>query len=193
MFKFYFLLFALFISNALIAQETKQKTSIKPLRLLIEAAFELGGDEVAEVYFTNGNTQSVKAGQGGSVALGAQFQFPNLDKLLLRSTIGIKYVTTEADNVHIRLTRIPIYLTANWMIARKLRIGAGVVTHRAIKFNADGIGDDIKLDGATGPMFEFAYAGVGLRYTAMKYKDQANNTYSANALGLSFSLTIPNR
>jgi hypothetical protein len=79
------------------------------------------------------------------------------------------------------------------MIAKKLRIGAGVATHRAIKFNTDGIAGDIKFDGATGPMFELAYAGIGLRYTAMKYKDQANYTYSANAIGLSFSLTVPNK
>ena len=192
-FKFYPLFLFLFASNILGAQETTQKTIVKPVRLLIEAALELGGDEVAEVYFTNGNTQSVKAGQGGSLAVGAQFQLPNLDKFLLRSTLGIKYVTTEADNVHIRLTRIPIHLTANWMLAKKLRIGAGVATHRSIRFKADGIGDDLKFDGATGPMFEISYGGVGLRYTSMKYKDDANHTYSANAIGLSFSLTVPNK
>jgi len=191
-FKLYFLFLFLFVSNILEAQQTTLKPTASPVRLLIEAALELGGDEVAEVYFTNGNTQSVKAGQGGSLAVGAQFQFPGLDKFLLRSTLGIKYVTTEADNVHIRLTRIPVHLSANWMVAKKLRIGAGVATHRSIRFKADGIGDDIKFDGATGPMFEIAYGGVGLRYTIMKYKDEANYTYSANAIGLSFSLTVPN-
>lgn len=172
------------------AQETKKQP---PVRLLLGAALELGGDEVAEVYFTNGNTQSVKAGQGGSVAVGAQFQFPKVEKLLLRTTVGIKYVTTEADNAHIRLTRIPLIFTANYMVANKLRLGGGLALHRNIQFKADGIGPDIKFNGASGPVFEIAYSGVGLSYTSMTYSDQNKNAYSANAIGLTFSLTIPGK
>ncbi len=187
------LFFFFFVSGTILAQETTNRVATRPVRFLVDAALELGGDEVAEVYFTNGNTQSVKAGQGGSIAVGAQFRFFNSDKLLVRSTVGIKYVTTAADNVHIRLTRIPIHLTANWMVARKLRLGVGVATHQSIRFKADGIGDNIKFDPATGPLFELAYGGVGLRYTLMKYKDNANYTYSANAIGVSFSLVFPNK
>jgi hypothetical protein len=187
-----FLFFVLFFASGTLAAQ-QQAATTKPVHLLLEAALELGGDAVAEVYFTNGNTQSVNAGQGGSVAAGVQIQFPKLDKFLLRSTLGIKYVTTAADNAHIRLTRVPIHLTANWMIAKKLRLGGGIATHRAIKFHAGGLGQNIKFRGATGPMLELAYGGVGLRYTIMKYTDEYNNTYSANAIGLSFSLTVPNK
>jgi hypothetical protein len=177
--------------NCAVAQEPVQKTL--PLRFLIAGALELGGDEIAEVYFTNGNTQSVKAGQGGSIAVGGQLGLTKTEKLLLRATVGIKYVTTEADNVHVRLTRVPIHVTANYMAASKLRLGAGLAMHRAIKFNADGIGENITFDGANGPIFEIAYAGIGLSYTPMKYIDNKGNTYSANAIGLTFSLTIPNK
>jgi hypothetical protein len=173
------------------AQQSEKKAS--PVRLLLGGALELGGDEVAEVYFTNGNTQSVKAGQGGSIALGGQFQFSKLEKLLLRATVGYKYVTTEADNAHIRLTRVPVILTANWMATKKLRLGGGLAMHRNIRFKADGIGQDILFNGASGPTFEVAYSGIGLTYTAMTYQDQAKHSYSANAIGLSFSLTVPNK
>lgn len=183
------LLFASF--NFVIAQESPRKSS--PLRLLITGGLELGGDEVAKVYFTNGNTQSVKAGQGGSIAVGGQLQIPKAEKFLLRATVGYKYVTTAADNVHIRLTRIPFQFTGNWMAAKKLRLGAGMAMHTNIKFKADGIGEDILFDGASGPTFEVAYSGIGLTYTAMKYKDQDKHAYSANAIGLSFSLTIPGK
>ena len=173
------------------AQETVKRSS--PLRFLIGAGLELGGDEVAEVYFTNGNTQSVKAGQGGSIAVGGQLAFPGLEKLLLRTTIGFKYVTTAADNVHIRLTRIPVHVTAHWMFTDKWGFGAGLASHRNIQFNADGIGEDINFKGTTGPRFEIAYRGISLSYTAMKYQDNYNETYSANAVGLWYTLTIPNR
>jgi hypothetical protein len=177
--------------NYSFAQETEKK--YMPVRFLIGAAMEFGGDEVAKVQFTNGDTQSVKAGQGVSLAVGGEFQLPKLEKLLLRATVGYKYVTTMADNAHIRLTRVPLHVTANWMLAKKLRISAGIVNHQGIKFNAGGIGDNGKLKSSTGPIFEIAYHGVGLTYTAMTYKDQADLSYSANAIGVSFTTTIPGR
>src|SRR6476620_5567512 len=159
------------------AQNNVKKGS--PVRFLIRGALEMGGDNVAEVYFTNGEKQSVKAGQGGSIAIGGEFQIPNVERLLFHATVGYKYVTTKADNVHIRLTRVPVLLTANWMATTKLRLGAGVATHQAIRFKTDGIGQDISFDGATGPTFEVAYSGIGLTYTAMTYKDQEKHSYSA--------------
>lgn len=173
------------------AQENEKKAS--PVRFLIKGAFEFGGDRVAEVYFTNGEKQSVRAGQGVSVAIGGEFQMPGVEKLLFHATVGYKYVTTQADNVHIRLTRVPIQVTANWMAARKLRFGAGLVMHQAIRFKADGIGQDIAFDGAKGPTFEVAYRGIGLTYTPMTYKDQDERTYSANAIGISFTHAISKR
>ena len=182
------LLFVLFAAQNLFAQDDVKKPS--PLRFLVVAGMEFGGDPVAEVYFTDGKTQSVRAGQGVSLAIGGQFQVPKAEKLLFRATVGYKYVTTAADNAHIRLTRVPINLTANWMALKNLRLGAGIANQQNIQFKADGLGQDAKLKSNTGPVFELAYHGVGLTYTAMNYKDQQNANYSANAFGLSFSTTI---
>lgn len=173
------------------AQNNEKKTS--SFRFLIRGALEMGGDRVAQVYFTNGEKQSVKAGQGGSIAIGGEFQMPHVERLIFSATVGYKYVTTQADNVHIRLTRVPILVTGNWMATKKLRFGAGIATHQAIRFKTDGLGQDITFDGATGPTFEVAYSGIGLTYTAMMYKDQDKHQYSANAIGLSFTLAIPKR
>lgn len=171
----------------------QNETMASPVRFLIKGALEMGGDDVAEVYFTNGQTQFVKAGQGVSIAFGGEFGIPRVEKLLFHATAGYKYVTTQADNAHIRLTRVPIQVTANWMVINKLRLGAGLVTHRAIRFKADGIMKDVTFESATGPTFEAAYSGIGLTYTAMTYKDQDKNAYSANSIGLSFSLVLPKR
>lgn len=170
-----------------------QEKKVSPVRFLLKGAFEFGGDDVAEVYFTNGEKQSVKAGQGVSIAIGGEFRIPSVEQLLFHATAGYKYVTTQADNAHIRLTRVPVQVTANWMATRKLRFGAGLATHQAIRFKADGIGQDISFDGATGPTFEVAYSGIGLTYTAMTYKDQNKHSYSANAIGVSLALAIPRR
>lgn len=187
-----FLIFAsLNFSVAQVANVPASEKEASPLKLLINGGLELGGDKVAEVYFTNGNTQSVNAGQGISIGIGGQFQIPKMEKLFLSGTVGYKYVTTAADNAHIRLTRVPLHLTANFLATPKLRLSAGLASHRNIKFVADGIGQDVTFTPASGPIFEISYHGVGISYTAMKYQDQDNIAYSANAIGLTFSIVIP--
>lgn len=164
-----------------------------PLRFLFEGALEFGGEPVAEVLFTNGDTQSVNAGQGGSIRVGGEFSVPKLEQLRFRASAGIKYVTTAADNVNIRLTRIPIHLTANWMVTNDIRLGVGLVSHQNINFKADGIGDDLRFDAANGPIFEIAWKGVGINFTLMEYRDNMGETYSANAIGVTFSGVLPKR
>lgn len=183
--------FTFFLVINLVTAFAQNESKYRPVRFLISGALEFGGDEVAEVFFTNGESQSVNAGQGGSIAVGAQVQFPKADKFLLRGSIGYKYVTTQADNVHIRLTRVPMQFTANFMAAPKLRLGAGIVTHSGVKLNADGLGDNMTFKSNAGPVFEIAYYGIGLSFTSLKYTDQDNKSYSANAFGITFSGVLP--
>src|SRR6187551_1277595 len=131
-----FVLLSLVVFTFTILAHAQDETKYRPVRLLISGALEFGGDEVAKVLFTNGETQPVNAGQGVTISVGTQIQFPNVEKFLLRASIGYKYLTTQADNVHIRLTRAPIQVTANFMAIKKLRLSAGLVTHAGVKFNS---------------------------------------------------------
>lgn len=180
-------------SSAQEGEKPQAEKKYSPLRFLVGGALEFGGDPVATIYFSDGSEQAIRAGQGGSIAVGGQLKFASLEQLLLRATVGFKYVTTKADNVHVRLTRIPLHLTASWMATKKLRFGAGVVTHTNIRFNTDGLAGNYKFPSATGPIVEASYAGIGLSYTIMKYKDPLDNSYSANAIGITFSYVIPNK
>lgn len=169
------------------AEAQQKKKTNKPVRFLAGAALELGGDKVAEVYFNDGSTQYIKGGQGGTVFAGAQFRLNQKETFFLRSSIGIKYVTTKADNVHIRLTRIPLQLTFNYIPANKMRLAAGVVTHQAIRLNFDGIGDNTKFTASPGIVLEAGYGLFSLSYTFMTYKDNASHSFSANAIGITLS------
>ncbi|HEY5826279.1 MAG TPA: hypothetical protein VIT44_18040 [Cyclobacteriaceae bacterium] len=181
-----FILLSLVVFTFTICAQAQDETKYRPVRLLISGAFEFGGDEVASVLFTNGETQSVNAGQGVTGSLGAQIQFLNVEKFLLRASVGYKYLTTQADNVHIRLTRVPIQLTANFMVIKKLRLSAGLVTQTGIKFNSGGLGGDMTYKSNVGPVFEIAYSGIGISFTALKYKDEDNKSYSAMLSDLHF-------
>jgi hypothetical protein len=188
--SFFTLLLSTLFVVAVHAQDEKQGAK---LRLLINGALELGGDPVATVAFTNGDSQKVNAGQGISVGVGGELSMLKNEQFRLRGSIGIKYVTTAADNAHIRLTRIPMILTANWVVQDDWRIGVGIVSHQAIRFNADGVGRNFKLTSPAGPVIEVAYKGIGLSYTMLTYEDEFGVSYGANSIGLTFSGVTPRR
>lgn len=167
--------------------DAQKKSTNKPVRFLLGGALEFGGDKVAEVFFTDGSTQSLTAGQGGTFFAGAQFRLNKKETFFLRSSIGIKYLTTKADNAHIRLTRIPLQVTANYMPVKKLRLAAGMVTHQAIRLNFDGIGENKKFTSVPGIVLEAGYGVFGLSYTFMTYQDPSNASYIANNFGITVS------
>lgn len=177
-------------SNKSNAQETDKAVVAK---FLLAGGIEFGGDDLLEVAFTNGETQSIKAGQGGYVEIGGQFHLSQLKNFLLRASIGFKYTTTAAENADIRLTRLPINISGNYMATKDIRIGVGLSTHQNIRLKGDGFIEDYKLNKAIGPRFEIAYKWFGLSYTIMNYVDEMDEKYSANSIGFSVSIALPNK
>lgn len=176
---------SLFLIGSLNAQT--KTAARKPLRFLLGAAAELGGDDVATVLFADGSTQSVNTGQGGTLFAGGQLRLNDAEKLFLRASVGIKYVTTKADNAHIRLSRIPLQLSLSYVPVKKLRLAAGFVSHQAIRLKFDGLGENAKFKSIPGPILEIGYGVFGLSYTFMTYKDQNNASYRANTIGITCS------
>jgi len=180
----------LFISIMGTAQQTE-----KPLiaKFLIEGGIEYGGDEIMEVFFTNGEDQTMLAGQGGYIAVGGELQFAKVKQFMLRTSIGIKYNTTAAENANIRLTRLPVHLTPFWRINDDFRLGVGVTTHMNAKLKGDGFVSDVDFTSSVGPRFEFGYKWIALTYTAINYEDEVGQSFSASSIGASVSFTLPNK
>ena len=179
-------LFCIF-STAGFAQETQGFRA----KLLIDAGIEYGGDELLTVFFTNGDDQTMLAGQGGYIAAGGQISHSSLNKLLLRGSVGIKYNTTAATNANITLTRFPVNLVGYWSFTDKVRVGAGITSHQAVKLKGDGVFPDEDFTSSTGVRFEIGYAWAALTYTIVDYTDSNDQTFSANSLGLSLSFLLP--
>jgi len=189
---FCLLMVLLIFGNPSFAQtEEEEVIPVTPFKLLLGIALELGGDDVDEIFFTNGESQSVRTAQGISIALGTRMQIPSVRHFALDATVGFKYVTTQADNAHIRLSRIPLHLIGHWMISDDFSLGVGAISHQNIKYKSDGISQDISFKNALGSQFQFAYKGVGLHFTKMNYTDQFGQGYKADAFGLSYYGTIP--
>jgi hypothetical protein len=172
------------------AQQTEKLVIAK---FLIEGGIEYGGDEILEVFFTNGEDQTMRAGQGGYIALGGELQLAKVKQLMLRASIGIKYNTTAAENANIRLTRLPVHLTPFWRINDDFRLGVGVTTHMNAKLKGDGFVTDVNFTSSVGPRFEFGYKWIALTYTAINYEDEVGRSFSASSIGASVSFTFPNK
>ena len=183
--QFYAILFGVF----LISFQGYSQTSTTPVqaKFLIEGGLEYGGDEILKIFFTNGEDQTMRAGQGGFVAVGGQFEFEKLKSFMIRTTIGFKYNTTAAENANIRLTRIPINIIPYVKIKEDFRIGVGLTSHQGVKFKGDGFAPDVDFKSSIGPRFEVGYKWAALTYTSVKYKAPTNEEFSASSFGLSLS------
>jgi len=173
-----------------VAQEGGKPLSVK---FLVDAGIEYGGDELLNVIFTTGDDQSVKAGQGGFLAVGADFQFANIDFLMLRTSLGIKYNTTAAENANIYLTRLPFNLIPYIKLKNDIRIGIGITKHLNVGLKGDGFFPDVDFTSNIGPRFELGYKWAAITYTSINYKFGNNVSYAANSLGASISFTFPNK
>lgn len=98
------------------AQDPTIESSLRSIRFIMAFSGEIGGDEVAKIFFANGESQSVNAGQGIALSAGCRFQLSSVSWLAVDATVSFKYVTTQAENAHIRLTRFPMHLMANYLI-----------------------------------------------------------------------------
>lgn len=187
----------LFLATPLVAQSPAQPAKAAPapwtFGWVLDMTFEFGGDEVAEVVFTNGDTQKLTAGNGGTFSAGMEFHPPALPKLGLRTLVGWKFSTSAADNVNIMFTRFPIEAVASYAVTPDWRVGAGVTHHANINLDFDGLASNVKFEPATGATLEIGWRWAALTYTAMEYRSKFNDTFSANAVGVSVSYVFGKR
>lgn len=180
----------LLVSTSVLAQQAEPSVMAK---FLIEAGVEYGGDEIARVFFTNGEDQVMRAGQGGYLAVGGQLEFAQVKPLMLRTSIGIKFNTTAADNANIRLTRLPFVAMSFWKINDDFRFGAGITSHLGVKFYGDDFLPDADFKSTLGPRFELGYKWIALTYSALNYNTEAGASFSAHSIGAAVSFTIPDK
>ena len=154
------------------------------LGFALDLSVEMGGDDFLEVLFTNGSSQQLRAGQGGSLAVGGIVRPSDASPLSLRGTAGIKYVTTAAENANIRFTRIPVELVGSYQLPTGLRVGAGVVHHASNKFNGDGFVPDVTFKPATGFTAEIGYKIIALTFTKIDYAVKGGTPLDGGSIGV---------
>jgi hypothetical protein len=163
------------------------------LRPVLVAGYDTGGDKVANVTFTNGKTDWIRANEG--LYLGGGVSVLNEARSLeFLATLSIKYQGLYADNGDLYWTRFP--LDALLFYRRpSFRLGGGLTyaMKPRLKGSGDASGINATPDNALGAVLQADYlvdrVALGLRVTLLDY-ELGGSTLRSSGVGVSFGFTF---
>lgn len=157
------------------------------------AGYEFGGDNVLEVYYTDGSNSTINAGDGLVFAGGVAYVVN--PEVAIQATLGWKYQTIQrATNADAHFNRFPVETILQYTPG-KVRLGAGITYHINPKLHASGdlAPAEVAFDDALGAVYQLDYItemGLmwGIRYTDLSYT--VNNTdYDVDATSFGIHVT----
>ena len=151
--------------------------------LVLEAAGEFGGDNLVKVFYTNGSTQDIRAGQGATLSAGVHYQVPGAP-VDIAATVGYKFVRTAAYNTDLGINRVVLKLTGTYELPRYFWVDAGPVWHTAVKLNGDGYVPDVNFDDAIGVTVGAGWRWFGISYTSIRYTSGLTGGVDASNVGV---------
>jgi|GEM_PF-1465638 len=150
-----------------------------------------GGAELETITYTNGDTQTIRGGNGLELAAGWHIQPYRNSPFDLRAQVGYKYYGTRADNADIYMDRFTWELIPSVQFGAGFWGGVGLLMHTNIKLHNDGFLPDAKFKNALGADFQLGWRWLALTYTNMKYEyEGTGQKFSANSLGLQFTYSF---
>ena len=150
---------------------------------IVETDFDFGGDRLATVSFVNGDTQSLRAGQGITLSVGGYFR-PADSPFELRGSLGYKYATAAASNADINVTRVVLQFIGDYRFENGAYFGGGLAMHNGAKLDGDGFFQNVDFDDATGIVIEAGWRWVGVHYTNIKYSNPFIQSVDASHFGV---------
>jgi len=163
-----------------------------------------GGDKLAEVVYSNGDREAIRAGGLAHLAAGVVWQ-PTQTPVSLQATIGWHADSINARNGDVKFTRLPFEVLGYWHGAPNLRLGGGARFVRDARLESDvgGFTDTVKFKDSTGYVLEAGLrlgprGWVNLRYTDEEYEAESlNNVFivptgktSARSFGINLVWTF---
>ena len=142
--------------------------------VFVEGGIHSGGDTIVTAVFTDGSTESIKAGDLISGAIGIESDIT--DSLLLKLSAGLKIDLILAENADLSFERMP-FEAMLFFKGETLHLGAGITHHRNVRLRGDfGLGiPTVDYEDATGYAVQLDYllnerGYLSLKYTAIDYQ-----------------------
>ena len=154
--------------------------------VVLEAAGEYGGDNLVKVFYRDGYTQDIRAGEGVTLSAGVHYLIPNVP-LDISATAGYKFIRTSDYHTDLGVNRVVLKLTGTYELPRHFWIDAGPVWHTAVKLNGDGYVPDIDFDDAVGVTVGAGWRWVGISYTNIHYTSGLTGNIDASNAGVTFT------
>lgn len=156
------------------------------LGAVLELDGDFGGDNIASVFFTDGSTEDIKAGQGIVGAVGLHYQLATLP-LDFALMAGYKYVTTRASNANIFLDRVEIKAVGAYELPRHWWVDAGPVWHAGTRLHGDGYLPDVSFNDAVGATVGIGWRWIGIAYTNIHYSSPLTGNVDASNAGVTLA------
>jgi len=152
---------------------------------VLEASGEFGGDNLVKVFYRDGDTQDIRAGQGVTVAAGLHYQ-PVPVPIDFTATVGYKFIRTADYHTDLGMNRVVLKLTGTYMLPQHFWVEAGPVWHTSVHLNGDGYIPDIDFDDAFGGMIGFGWRWFGVTYTDIHYNSWQTGRVDGSNVGVTF-------
>jgi hypothetical protein len=177
---------------ALLAGTAHSQTDERTVRGILGTGLTFGGDKLATAQFTNGSSQSIRAGGLVQIYGGAEFRLGTL--VTVQATAGYHVDNTTASNGDVRFSRWPLELLGHVAVNEQVRLGGGIRHINGAKLNASGAGSavapNVDFDASTGVVVEGEYRfspsfGLKLRYVTEDYTPKGTRAkIKGNHVGL---------
>lgn len=162
---------------------------------VLVAGWDFGGDTMAGLVLSDGDTIDIDANEGFYV--GGGISVINAAKTVEgRVTIAWKFSAATATNQDITWVRYPVDALL-FFRSSKLRLGAGLTYHLnpELEFDGDLANGTVAFDDTMGFLAQVDYMpaeklAVGLRYTSIDYEINGVKLFSGDGLGLTFSVAF---
>jgi hypothetical protein len=181
---------ALFFSVAVFPAASRA-VEVKPL---FKAGIDFGGDTIAQVTFTDGSTDSIKANDGFYIGGGALIG-TGIENVEVELSLAYKYSSINASNGDITWTRFPAEALVFYRFPN-FRVGGGPTYHLSPKLEGSGVvgGLNVSVDNALGVVLQADYLltrtiTLGGRYTLLDYKANGASARS-DGVGISFGISF---
>ncbi len=128
-------------ASAVAAQQTTptaQPEVAKPFRFLLGFGLTGGGDKLARVAFTNGNSESITAGGLMHLYAGGEYRFAPAVSAQVNLGFHVDD-TSAATNGSLKFSRMPIELLGHYAVNDKVRLGGGLRVANSAKLKGSGV------------------------------------------------------
>ena len=167
------------------------RTAPKRVTPFFEAIVGGGGDSVAELAYSDGETRSMYAGQGGALQVGARVRPVAAVPVSAVVSVGYKVLFEPSDNANVRLSRFPVALGLRGEGGPGLWAEASAVRHVGTTLHGDDFFADESYDSSTGAALAAGWKWFGAHYTALRYTSERDGSeYDARMIAVTGRFTL---